>query len=54
MARAVAAKGELGEEGKLFPWFAWCAMARAVAAKGELGEEGKLFPWFAWCSLVYI
>jgi hypothetical protein len=26
MARAVAAKGELGEEGKLFPWFAWCGL----------------------------
>jgi hypothetical protein len=24
MARTMAAKGELGEEGKLFPWFAWC------------------------------
>jgi hypothetical protein len=26
MARAMAAKEELGEEGKLFPWFAWCGL----------------------------
>jgi len=26
MAKVVVAKGELGKESRLFPWFAWCGL----------------------------